>query len=332
MIIANPLYDVVFKYLLEDIDIAKEILATILNEPILYLEVKPQETATVLSPDGDIRILRFDFKATIEMPTGEIKKVLVELQKLKKSYDIMRFRRYLGDNYGKEDDIILGDGTTQKQALPIVTIYILGFPLDNLTHAVVKVNRDYVDVLTGETIQNVKEDFIELLTHDSFIIQTRFLPSTTKTKLERILQIFNPKFMTKDSHKLDFNGNLDEPIVQKIIDRLRRAVVDEELRKNMDVEDEIERILAREAEKVSAEKDEIILGLNQTIAEKEQTIAEKEQAIAEKEQALLDERQKRLENEEQAIRNLIQNTDLSDEKIASILNVSIPCVQKHRIS
>jgi hypothetical protein len=50
MIIANPLYDVIFKYLLEDIDIAKELLATILGEEILYLEVKPQETATNLRP------------------------------------------------------------------------------------------------------------------------------------------------------------------------------------------------------------------------------------------------------------------------------------------
>ncbi|MEY4205136.1 MAG: hypothetical protein RL013_2840, partial [Bacteroidota bacterium] len=35
MIIANPLYDVVFKYLLEDIEIAKELLAAILGEDIV---------------------------------------------------------------------------------------------------------------------------------------------------------------------------------------------------------------------------------------------------------------------------------------------------------
>ena len=45
MIIANPIYDVVFKYLLEDIDIARELLSTILGEEIIGLEVKPQETA-----------------------------------------------------------------------------------------------------------------------------------------------------------------------------------------------------------------------------------------------------------------------------------------------
>lgn len=284
MIIANPLYDVVFKYLLEDIDIARELLSTILGEEILFLEVKPQETVTT-SPDGNIRILRFDFKATIEMPSGEQKKVLIELQKLKQSLDIMRFRRYLGDNYAKEDDIILDDGTEVKMPLPIVTIYILGFLLTKLTKAAVKINREYKDIFTGNIIEGVKDDFVELLTHDSYVIQTRLLPHESKTKLERVLQVFNPKFRTKDTHKLDFTGDANDPIVQKMLSRLQRAIVDDEMRHQMDVEDEFERILAREAKKVADEKDEII-------AEKDHVIAELGQVISEKDQALETEKQK----------------------------------------
>jgi hypothetical protein len=280
MIIANPLYDVVFKYLLEDLDIAKEILSTILGEEISYLEVKPQETITEVSPDGNIRIVRFDFKATIESPNGELKKVLIELQKLKKALDIMRFRRYLGDNYSKEDDVVLGDGTVTKMPLPIVTIYILGFPLTNLKNAVVKINREYKDMLTGEIIENVKEDFIELLTHDSYVIQVRLLPLKTKTKLERILQIFNPQYKTDDKHKLDFKGDTNEPIVQKMLNRLQRAIADDEMRHKMDVEDEIERILEREAKKVSAEKDQIIAEKDEVIAEKDAEIEALRQLIA----------------------------------------------------
>lgn len=272
MIIANPLYDVVFKYLLEDMEIARELLSTILGEPILYLEVKPQETITENSP-SNLNVLRFDFKATIETPTGELKKVLIELQKLKQSFDIMRFRRYLGDNYKKEDDIIIEDGSIMKMPLPIVTIYILGFPLTKLTNAVTKINREYIDVLANKTIE-IQDDFVELLTHDSYIIQVLALPPDTKTKLERVLQVFNPKFKTKDKHKLDFTGNTDEPIVEKMVSRLQRAISDEEVRHIMDVEDEIERAFAR----VMSEKDLII--------------AEKDQEIAEKDQALEVERQK----------------------------------------
>jgi hypothetical protein len=319
MIIANPLYDVVFKYLMEDIDIAREILETILGEKILFLEVKPQETVTEVADDGKLHILRFDFKATIQSPTGELKKVLIELQKLKKSFNIMRFRRYLGDNYSKEDDIILGDGTQVKMPLPIVTIYILGFTLDKLTNAVVKVNRDYIDVLTGKKIENIKEEFIELLTHDSFVIQVRALPEETKTKLERVLQIFNPKYKTKDKHKLDFTGKIDDPLVEKMVNRLQRAIVDDEMRHKMDVEDEIEQILERENSKSAAE-----------IAAQKVIIKEMGQTIALKDQAIEAERQKAEAERQTIVNNLILNTDMSDTQIASLTTFTLDFVQKCR--
>jgi hypothetical protein len=277
MIIANPLYDVVFKYLLEDMDIARELISTILGETIVSLEVKAQETITESSP-SNLNVLRFDFKATIETPTGELKKVLIELQKLKQSFDIMRFRRYLGDNYKKEDDVVLNDGNITKMPLPIVTIYILGFSLEKLTNTVVKINREYKDVLTDKTIL-VKEEFVELLTHDSYIIQVRALPSDTKTKLERVLQVFNPKFKTKDKHALDFTGETTEPIVVKMVNRLQRAIADEEVRKIMDVEDEIERAFDRESKKIAAEKDQIIAEKDQALFEKDQALFEKDQEI-----------------------------------------------------
>ena len=52
MLIANPIYDAVFKYLLEDIEIAREFLSTILNEPISALSIKPQE-ATIQFEEGE---------------------------------------------------------------------------------------------------------------------------------------------------------------------------------------------------------------------------------------------------------------------------------------
>jgi len=41
MIIANPIYDVVFKYLPDDVEIARELLATIQVVKVESLEVKP---------------------------------------------------------------------------------------------------------------------------------------------------------------------------------------------------------------------------------------------------------------------------------------------------
>ena len=279
MIIANPIYDVVFKYLLEDIEIARELLSTILGEEIINLEVKPQETATE-NPASSISILRFDFKAIIKTKTGTLKKVLIELQKAKQMFDVMRFRRYLGDNYRKEDDVLNDNNEIEKRPLPIVTIYFLGFPLDNIKTAVVKINRDYRDVVTQDIIE-VKEDFVELLTHDSYLIQLRLLVGKSRTKLEQVLRVFSPEFKTKDKHQLEFMGDLNEPLVKKMIERLGRAMASEEMRDKMDVEDEIDRIFERELKKLASEKDKIIEAKDQELEAKDQELeAERQKAEA----------------------------------------------------
>ena len=286
MIIANPIYDVVFKYLLEDVEITRELLSTILGEEVQSVEVKPQETSAETS--GDIRILRFDFKALIKKPNGEISKVLIELQKAKKAFDVMRFRRYLGDNYRKEDDVLNDKGEPEKLPLPIITIYFLGFPLNSIQSGVVKINREYRDVVTQE-ILDIKEDFVELLTHDSYLIQVRKLPKAARNKLERVLHIFSPIYQsTKDKHQLDFQGDTDDPLVKKMVDRLGRAIASEEIRDLMDVEDELDRIFDREMRK----KDEII-------AEKEEIIAEKDKLLIEEKKRAEEEIQKNLELQRQ---------------------------------
>jgi len=281
MIIANPIYDVVFKYLLEDIEIARELLSTILGEEIQSLELKPQETATEKS-GGGISILRFDFKAIIKRTNGELQKVLIELQKAKKAFDIMRFRRYLGDNYRKEDDVLNDKGASEKRPLPIISIYFLGFPLDNIHAGVVKINREYRDVVTQEVLE-IKEDFVELLTHDSYLIQARKLPPEARTKLERVLQVFSPIYQTtNDQHQLDFQGDTNDPLIKKMVDRLGRAIASEDIRENIDVEDEIDRIFDREMKKLAAEKDEVIAEKDQLLME-EKKRAEEEKKRAEEE-------------------------------------------------
>ena len=259
MIIANPIYDVVFKYLLEDADIARDLLSTILGEEVVHLEFKPQETSTE-SSEG-IKILRLDFKAIIKKKDGTLFKVLIELQKSKQVFDVMRFRRYLGDNYRKEDQMIEKDGLAVFRPLPIITIYFLGFLLNNVPSGVIKVKRDYVDAVTEE-ILGVKDDFVELLTHDSYMIQVGRLPKESRGKLDRVMQIFSPMYQNKaDKHLIDFQGDIYDPLVLRMVERLSRAIAGDEYRDKMDVEDEVDRIFERELGKkdiVIAQKDKLI--------------------------------------------------------------------------
>jgi hypothetical protein len=259
VIIANPIYDVVFKYLLEDADIARDLLSTILGEEVVHLEFKPQETSTE-SSEG-IKILRLDFKAIIKKKDGTLFKVLIELQKSKQVFDVMRFRRYLGDNYRKEDQLVEKDGLAVFRPLPIITIYFLGFLLNNVPSGVIKVKRDYVDVVTEE-ILGVKDDFVELLTHDSYMIQVGRLPKESRGKLDRVMQIFSPMYQNKaDKHLIDFQGDIYDPLVLRMVERLSRAIAGDEYRDKMDVEDEVDRIFERELGKkdiVIAQKDKLI--------------------------------------------------------------------------
>ena len=229
--------------------------------------------------------MRFDFKAVIKTQTGEIKKILIELQKAKQVLDVMRFRRYLADNYKKEDEVLTDKGELEKRPLPIVTIYFLGFPLDNIDRGVVKINRGYWDVITEELI-DVKEDFVELLTHDSYLIQIRLLAGKSRTKLERVLQVFSPEYLTQDKHQMDFKGDVNEPLVKKMLDRLGRAIASDDIRDKMDVEDEIDRIFERGLSKLASEKDKIIAEKDQElVAERQKAETERQKADTERQKA-----------------------------------------------
>ena len=101
--IANPTYDVVFKYLLEDNRIAKLLIGDLLQTEILDLELQPQEYAT--KPERvSLTVYRIDFKAKIRTREGKTQVVLIEIQKAKFASDIMRFRKYLGEQYSRKEN------------------------------------------------------------------------------------------------------------------------------------------------------------------------------------------------------------------------------------
>jgi hypothetical protein len=246
MIIANPIYDVVFKYLLEDTEIARELLSTILGVNIIQLSVKPQETL-VKDKSGEIKIFHLDFKAVIDLDNGEQKTVLIELQKAKKSHDILRFRKYLGENYTKEEVKKNEKGVLVSYALEIVTIYILGFELQGVDRPVLKVNRKYTDAITQEEV-TANDDFINKLTHESYTIQIPRLRHDQRNKLEEVLEIFSQDYVTNDLHNIDFKKESNVSLVKKMVKRLSKAASNEKIKKTMEAEDMIDRLINRETE------------------------------------------------------------------------------------
>nr|VFK80429.1 MAG: PD-(D/E)XK nuclease family transposase [Candidatus Kentron sp. SD] len=312
MQIANPIYDVVFKYLMGNNEIAIQILSTILEEDIISLDLLPQETAMALEK-RTLTVYRLDFSARIKTESGEERHVVIEIQKAKFATDIMRFRRYLGEQYKKGFPV---PGEKLPKATPIISIYFLGYRLDHIAVPVIKVLRRYYDAATGEEIP-AREAFIESLTHDSFVIQIPQLGPARRTATERLLAIFDQhRKVEGDGHILDVDEKRYPEEYRKIVRWLNGAVCEPDIRRTMEVEDDIlaefediERRMAgmektiEEKEKALEERDQVIDDKEKAIEEKEKALEEKDQALEEKDQ-VIEEKEKALKEKDRLIAEL----------------------------
>jgi hypothetical protein len=236
MKIANPIYDAVFKYLLEDKRVAKLLLSTILDEEILDINIQPTEHSIELERPP-VTVYRIDFSAKIRSGSGE-QLVLIELQKAKFAQDLFRFRRYLGNHYANRENQTTDPKTGRTVPIPIITIYFLGEAISELNAPVIKVNRECIDIATGERFTK-KVQFIECLTHNSFIIQIPHLKEKRRTELEKLLLFFDQSNAIEDKHTLSIHEDQIPQQHHLLLDRLRRAIEDQNIRGAMDVEDDI---------------------------------------------------------------------------------------------
>jgi hypothetical protein len=308
MIIANPIYDTVFKFLMEDLSIAKTIISVIIGEDIVDLSVKPQEETT-FSEKYFLTVFRLDFKAIIKTVDGTEKKVLIELQKSKNSFDLQRFRHYLGKNYSTPDDL---DG--YRVSLPIVPIYFIGFPL-TIPSSVLKIGRTYQDLSSGEIIDK-KDDFIESLSHDSFVVQISKLHGEMKTKMERILSIFNQKWIFDEDNKWllqydEDNKDLDEE-TRKILKRLSIAAesnqVKEQIKAEETFDDSMDRALRMK--EIVIEEKEAVIEQKEAVIEQKEAVIEQKEAVIEQKEAVIE--QKDIELKEKDSKLLEQQKELEE--------------------
>lgn len=244
-----------------------------------------------------MKVLRLDFKAIIKTKTGERKAVLIELQKGKHLIDIMRFRRYLGENYQREEEIKDELGELKRQPLPIITIYFLGFRLAQVQTPVVRVNRIYTDVSTNETLP-VRDEFIEQLTHDCLVIQIPRLPVKYQSRVERILSVFNQRYVLDNTNRLlDFPiQESDQQLIQDMSRRLTKATENEGVRNQIaaqeDFDEGIERFFRKQNVQIESiqraidEKDAVIEQSQQALHEKDAVIEQSQQALLERDHEL----------------------------------------------
>ena len=183
---------------------------------------------------------RLDFSATIKT-ADDLKQVLIEIQKAKYATDIMRFRGYLGSQYSNKNNTTVAtiNNHERRIGIPIIGIYVLGHKLDSTDASIIGVNRTYRDPVTGELL-TVRESFIESLTHDSYVIQIPNLARKRRNDLEKLLSNFDQStYVDPDHHILNIKEEEYPEKHRSLIRRLQAAILEPEMRKQMEIEDGI---------------------------------------------------------------------------------------------
>lgn len=238
--VANPIYDSVFKYIMEDERIAKTILSALLKKEVVHVTVRPHEYSNTTR--DTLSMFRIDFAATVREKEGnEIKDriVLIELQKTWLNTETLRFRQYLGAQYNNKNNIREAD--EKGFAYPMVAVYLLGHKVGNIKEPIVYVNHDVFDYNGNVVAEGNTEPFVESLTHNSIIVQIPRLQGNVNNRLEKVLSVFDQTNIEGDTQqvlKIDEDKYADDNDMMYVLHKLTAAAANSEMRQDMNVEDE----------------------------------------------------------------------------------------------
>jgi len=324
--VCNPIYDTVFKYLVEDERVAKVLLGGILNKKIETVEIKGHECA-YQNDDNNLKLLRFDFAGTIENPDGTKETVTIELQKASEPEEVMRFRKYFGIQMASESNAdVVTKYRRDKDKTPYVIkkprhiygIFILGHTLgEGFEYPLIKGSTVFYD--EDDNVLNFKTqcEFLKGMTYHLYIIQIPFLPEKPMKPLEKLFRAFDQRYKLEyDSKYLELSEDKDDDSGYNVIfRRLLYAATDEQLRGNLDLEDYASRLYAiREAEKEDLEDE--LKEKNQLLVEQKSQLLQQESQLAEQKKLLM------------ASIKMLSSLGVNPDQIASQLNIPIDEVTK----
>ncbi|MGN0224023.1 MAG: hypothetical protein ACI4AM_08360 [Muribaculaceae bacterium] len=286
--LANPIYDVVFKFLMEDMRVAKIILSALLKREVVELEVRPHEYAKDL--ERNLSIYRIDFAARVRQDDGTLKLVLIELQKTFLKSEVLRFRQYLGAQYVNPNNTTECHDPEAKYGLPIIAVYLLGHRVGKIEEPVLYVSHKSYNYDGEEVTVGIPDPFIESLVHDSIIVQIPLLHGQVNNKLERILSVFDQTYCDQyDPHviKMDEQPFNDDPDMTCIMKRLLMAAADADMRQDMRVEDEYFSNITRYQNEHAKDKATIAKQSEQLKQQSEQ-LQQKDEQLQQKDEQLVE--------------------------------------------
>ena len=268
--VANPLYDAVFKYLMEDDRIAKTILTALLKKKVIDVKIRRNEYANLTRRES-ISMFRIDFAATVLDEDNQPHLMLIELQKTWLPTETLRFRRYLALQYNNEENMLKEEH--EKYAIPMVAIYLLGHCVGKIEEPVIYVNHHAYNYDGKKVEEGIPDPFVESLQHDSIIVQIPLLHGRVNNRLEKVLCLFdqtnvadNKKVIKVDDKQ--FEGDND---MEYIVRRLQSAAADPDMRYQMNAEDEFFKELEA--------RDSLIMEKDGQLKEKDGQLMEKDEML-----------------------------------------------------
>lgn len=309
--IANPIYDSVFKYLMEDERIAKTLLSALLKKEVVAVEMRRNEYTNGVR--DNISMFRIDFGAHVKEPDGTIRLVLIELQKTWLETETLRFRQYLGAQYSNPENVP-SENNKDGYAIPMVAIYLLGHRVGDINVPVLYVKHKAYDYDGNVVTDGIPDPFVESLIHDSIIVQIPLLHGQVNNRLEKVLSVFDQSQKNgSDRHVLNVNDTPfdDDDDMQYLLRRLLMAAANAQLRQEMNVEDEYFKALE--------DRDTALMMKEKKLAEQaeqlEQNKAELEQNKAQlRTMALL------LSNSGMSVEEIAKSVGMSQDQVKLLLN------------
>ncbi len=290
--VANPIYDAVFKYLMEDKRVAKTLLSALLKREVYEVEVRKHEYSN--GSRDKISMFRIDFAAQVRQDDGTLKLILIELQKTWLETETLRFRQYLGTQYADPANI-LKEESPEGYGIPMITVYLLGHRVGDIEEPVLYVNHKSYDYDGNEVTKGVPDPFVESLVHDSIIVQIPLLRGQVNNRLEQVLSVFDQTHKDKHNRQvlnLDENSYADDDEMNRILHRLLSAASDAKVRQDMNVEEEYFQAIENRDTAIMlrdqkiAERDAQLAEQGAQLAEQGAQLAEKDGQLAEKDERL----------------------------------------------
>ena len=317
--VANPIYDSVFKYIMEDERIAKTILSALLKKEVVHVTVRPHEYSNTTR--DTLSMFRIDFAATVREKEGdEIKDriVLIELQKTWLNTETLRFRQYLGAQYNNKNNIREAD--EKGFAYPMVAVYLLGHKVGNIKEPIVYVNHDVFDYNGNVVAEGNAEPFVESLTHNSIIVQIPRLQGNVNNRLEKVLSVFDQTNVEGDTQqvlKIDEDKYADDNDMMYVLHKLTAAAANSEMRQDMNVEDEFYKAI-EDRDTAIMQRDKILKEQSKQLSQQSEQISQQSEQISQQSEQI-SQQSEQLKNMAKAL----SASGLSNEQISQMTGMSI---------